>query len=890
MAGRDLRSRLAALSLEDKVRLLTGATTWRLQSSTEVGLRSIVVSDGPAGVRGTGELAGETSASFPAPSALSATWDVELAARVGLLFAAEARRHGVDVVLSPVVNLQRTPVGGRHFECYSEDPLLTARIAGELIGAMQGAGVAACVKHFVANDSETGRTEYVARVSERALREVYLAPFEHAVRVSRVWTLMAAYNGLDAGGEVATMTEHHHLLRDVLKDEWGFDGVVMSDWLATRSAVASANAGLDLVMPGPHGPWGDDLLDAVRTGAVDVAEIDDKILRLLRLAERVGALESATTALTPAPEAGLLRELAARSTVVLRDVGHQLPRDPATICSVALIGPNAVDAFIQGGGSAHVAPDHLVTPAAGLRAALPGAVVTVHRGGYARPHAPELDVRGRVTDPVTGVPGLRIELCDEAGEVLEARVLPGPWSGWLRDLPTGAVRARLAAQVALDEPGEHWLGIGTVGRHEISVDGTVVSAADRVVGAEVVLDSSVNNPAAAGLAVQVESPRYVQLGADLQVVRTDGYGSFVRAALRHRPPGPSIEDEIAAAGEAARDADLVVVVVGTNDEVESEGWDRTSLALPGCQDELVERVVAANPDAVIVVNAGAPVLLPWLDRARTVLWSWFPGQECGDALGDVLLGVTEPSGRLPWTLPATQADVPVPDAIPDARGVVEYHDDIHVGYRSWERGGRTPAAPFGHGLGWTDWAYDAVRAAPATDDGVELIVTIRNVGPRSGHEVVQAYLESPQTGPERPVRWLAGFAVVQVAPGGTATTSVHIPRRSFEVWDIESHGWNLPAGPYRVRVGRSIRDLRLGLDVDPPNHPRKGRRVAGSDIDVPAATVGGSVEAARRATALPGAMIAPLVNRSATCPSGCGQPPTAGLTQRTAAHDGRSEG
>jgi len=817
--GGDLHGGLATLSLTDKVRLLTGASAWRLHAAAAAGLRPIILSDGPAGVRGTGEADGETSASFPAPSALSATWDVDLAARVGRLFAGEARRHGVDVVLAPVVNLQRTPVGGRHFECYSEDPLLTAHIAGQLIAAMQAAGVGACVKHFIANESETGRTEYVARVGERALREIYLAPFEHAVREAGVWTLMAAYNGIDAGGEVATATAHRHLLRDVLKGEWGFDGVVISDWLATRSAVASANAGLDLVMPGPGGPWDEHLLDAVRAGEVEEAEIDDKVLRLLRLAERVGALDGAEPARVPTPEPGLLRELAARATVVLRDSGHQLPLDPTPIRSVALIGPNAVDAFIQGGGSAHVTPDHVVTPQEGLQSALPGARVTLYRGGYARPHAPDLDVAARVTDPVTGAPGVRIELLDTAGEVLEAHVLPGPWSGWLRDLPPDAATARLSAQVALDEPGEHWIGIGTVGRHAISVDGNVVSKADGVVGAEVVLDSSVNSPEAAGQTVRAESPRSVRLDADLQVVDTEGYGRFVRAALRHRPPGPSVGDEIAEAVAAASEADLVVVVVGTNDEVESEGWDRTSLAMPGRQDELVERVVAANPDAIVVVNAGSPVLLPWLERARTVLWNWFPGQECGDALADVLLGVTEPSGRLPWTLPAAESDVPVPDAIPDACGVVDYHEDIHVGYRSWERNGRTPAAPFGHGLGWTDWSYDAVRSAPAPDGGVDLEVTIRNVGPRSGHEVIQAYLEDPAKGPERPVRWLAGFAVAQVTPDGTATVPVRIPRRSFEVWDVDSHDWDLPAGPYKLLVGRSIRDLRLSLDVDPLHHP-----------------------------------------------------------------------
>jgi len=342
---------------------------------------------------------------------------------------------------------------------------------------------------------------------------------------------------------------------------------------------------------------------------------------------------------------------------------------------------------------------------------------------------------------------------------------------------------------------------------------------DPIVGAEVVLDSSVNSPAAAGVTVAVRTPRSILLEADLQVVDTSGYGRFVRAALRHRPPAMSVDEEIDEAVAAAREADVVVVIVGTNDEVESEGWDRTSLSLPGRQDVLVERVLAARPDAIVVVNAGAPVLLPWLERAQTVLWTWFPGQECGDALADVLLGRTEPSGRLPWTLPAAAADVPVPDAIPDARGDLVYAEGLHVGYRAWERSGRTPAAPFGHGLGWTDWTYDSVSATPSPDGGLDLAVALTNIGPRAGHEVVQAYLEGPGTDPDRPVRWLAGFAVAHVPAAASAVVEVHVPQRAFESWDVDQHGWVTSPGPYRIRLGRSVRDLRLDLDVDPPLHP-----------------------------------------------------------------------
>ena len=802
-------AQLARLDLDDKIRLLTGSGPWTLHALPDIGLRSVVVSDGPAGVRGVTDSTDETGASFPSPTALAATWDIDLADRLGLLFAAEARRHGVDVVLAPVINLQRTPVGGRHFECFSEDPLLTARIAGAVVSSIQAHGVAACAKHFVANDSETARTDYIAHIDERALREVYLAPFEALVKDHGVWTIMAAYNGLDMHGEVASATDHHGLLTGLLKREWGFDGVVMSDWTAANTTATSANAGLDLVMPGPGGPWEQALHKAVARGEVAEAVIDDKVRRLLRLAHRVGAIEP-----LPEPEvpplntSAFLRELGARSTVVIKDDARLLPQQADRIRRLALIGPNAVDTFFQGGGSAHVNPDHVVTPLDGLVTALPSdAQVTVHRGGYARPHEPDLDP-GSLSDGTAWV-----DFFNGDGDLVDT--CPLPEHGWIRGIDASVVSARLRATVRLHRTGTHWLGLGTVGRFSIAFDGTTVAAGDHFAGHDVVLDSSVNTPPSHGGEVAITSPREVELTADLQVIEAWGHGRFVRAVLRHRRPGPSTADEIAAAAAAAAEADVAVVIVGTNSEVESEGFDRTGLDLPGQQDELVRRVCAANPNTVVVVNAGAPVVLPWLDRAGTVIWTWFPGQECGNILADVLFGATEPSGRLPWTLPAAHDDVPVPHAVPDDDGIVEYHEGIHVGYRGYLRDDITPAAPFGHGLGWTDWDYDSVQVSGSTD-GATITVQVTNCGPRHGRETVQAYLEFVGDGPERPVRWLAGFAVVDVDAAGSVSAEFDLPPRVFRVWDPAVSDWVTPEGRYVVHIGRSLSDTRLSVHIPMP--------------------------------------------------------------------------
>lgn len=861
----ELGALLAELTVAEKVALVVGADIWSTTAIPRIGLRPMVLSDGPAGVRGTGEIPGDTAASFPAPSALAATWDRELMGRAGTLFAAEARRHGVDLVLAPQVNLQRTPVAGRHFECYSEDPLLTAELASALVISAQRHGVGMCPKHFAANDSETERTSYLARVDDRTLREVYLAPFERLV-ADGAWTVMAAYSGLDDGDVAAPDTEHAPLLRGILKRDWDFDGVVVSDWLATKSVVPAVHAGLDLQMPGPDGPWGDGLAAAVDSGAVTEADLDDKVLRLLRLASRVGALstpsppaepvglvESCTSqrpmdraevhdpgeAVSPRPPASgtdeLLRLLAARSIVVLKDDEGLVPIDfgfdagdvsdapdwppdghPRT---VALLGPAAVAPFTQGGGSAYVVPDHLLGPVEAVTAALPSDVrLEVAAGARSRANPPRLDVAARCTDPISGAPGVRLELLDANGSVLLTRTT-GQWSGWLypQDLAgvadPSAATLRLTADVRLDEPGRHELGIGTVGRHVIRIDGAVVSSSVDLVGAEVILASQHNNPVADLADVIVQAARTVRVDAQLQVVHPVGYDSFVRGSLVHRLPGPTADEELGHAVELAASADLVVVAVGTTEEVESEGYDRRSLALPGNQDELVRRVLAANRRTIVIVNAGAPLVLPWYADAGTVLWAWLGGQECGGGMADVLTGVTEPSGRLPWTLPAREQDVPVPSAIP-VNGVISYDEGVHVGYRSWDRLGREPAACFGHGLGWTTWDYEDLAASGTGDGSVVVAVRVRNAGPRGGHEVVQAYLEPPSgAGEDRPVRWLAAFDVVEASAGEAVSVTLTISARAFQTWDVAAREWTTPTGPYLLRVGRSAGDLRLDATI-----------------------------------------------------------------------------
>jgi beta-glucosidase len=828
---------LSGLTVQDKVLLLTGADAWRTQGAEAIGLRPMITSDGPAGVRGVVLDERHPSSSLPCPSALGATWDAGLVGELAAALGAEARAKGVDVLLAPTINLMRTPLGGRGFECFAEDPVLTARLAVAFVRGVQSAGVAATVKHFVGNDSETERWTYDARIPERVLRELYLAPFEACVREAGVALVMAAYNKVNG----TPMTEHARLLRDVLKDEWGFDGVVTSDWHAARSTAATALAALDLAMPGPDGPWGGQLAQAVTDGAVTGEVLDDKVIRLLRLAARVGALagdqaggltdgqagglagdhsgapdQAAPALVDPGPvDPRLLRRAVTSSLVLLRNDGNVLPIDPGPVGRMAVIGPNAVRPAIHGGGSAVVMPATVSTPAAALAEALAGqAEVTVSAGCQTWVVVPE-PAAGSLRDPGTGQPGLRVEFRDSGGELLAAEHRTSPALAWWDQVPPGIGWGKPGTVVLLtsfrpEAGGPHVFGVAGVGRLTLTVDGTVVADAETAVPDDPV--EAMARPGEVRAMVALEAGREARVRLEFRPA-ADGEGPLaVRLGI---VPAADDDDLLAEAERAAGLADAVVVVVGSAPMTESEGFDRTSLALPGRQDELVRRVAAANRRTVVVVNAGMPVLMPWAEQVAAVIYAWLPGQAMGAALADVLLGRAEPGGRLPVTLPAAEADCPVLYAVP-RDGVLDYSEGLLIGYRGYDASLRRPHFPFGHGLGYTTWAYESLRAAAAdlaAGHDLDVTVTLRNTGTRPGREVVQAYLAGPPSDPDTPPRQLAAFAAVTVAPGAAAEVTLRLPARAFARWDEQAGGWTWPPGPFTVHVGRSSRDLRLSLQV-----------------------------------------------------------------------------
>ncbi|MET7933907.1 glycoside hydrolase family 3 C-terminal domain-containing protein [Streptomyces sp. NPDC005322] len=830
--GAAVEKALGALDPDTKARLLAGQDMWSLPAVPSIGLRSLVMSDGPIGVRGVHWTADDPSVALPSPTALAATWDPALARRAGHLLAQEARRKGVHVLLAPTVNLHRSPLGGRHFEAYSEDPHLTGEIGTGYVTGVQEGGIGTTVKHFVANDAETERFTVDNRVSTRALRELYLAPFEAIVKSARPWGVMAAYNGVNG----STMTAHRELQREVLRGEWGFDGFIVSDWTAARDTVGAMRGGLDVAMPGPRTVYGEELAAAVRQGRVAESEVDDAVRRVLTLAARVGALDGVAPAVAPTDRPGpvdgdaLAREIARRSFVLLRNERAGAPDGEAagkpvlpldttesgSIRSLALIGAAARDARVLGGGSALVFPDHIVSPLDGLRAALPPDV----RLDYAVGADPsdELAPAGEGFE-------LRAVVRAADGRVLGASPLPSGQVQWVGDFPEGVTYEELHTVETVGtftprESGAHSFGTRGLGGLRLTVGGEVLYDGEQgPADADDPFEAFMGSPLPRGQ-VRLTAGEPVEVSLVCTVAPFPDAFPAVCFSLVHRAPERDAEALLEEAVAVASAADAAVVVAATTESVESEGFDRTDLRLPGRQDELVRRVAATGTPTVVVVNAGSPVELPWREDVAAVLLSWFPGQEAGAALADVLLGAEEPGGRLPTTWPKRLEDAPVREVVP-SEGQLVYEEGVFIGYRAWERwSGTAPAYWFGHGLGYTDWAYESMNFTAAGDGAGEELgtvrVRVRNTGVRTGREVVQIYLAVPEGDGgvvERPARRLAGFATVAAGPGETAEATVTLGRRAAETWDEAAGGWRLMPGVYTAEAGRSVADRRLSTPV-----------------------------------------------------------------------------
>ncbi|AHG49297.1 beta-glucosidase (plasmid) [Rhizobium leguminosarum bv. trifolii CB782] len=807
---------LDQMTLEEQVSLLSGADFWTTVPVERLGVPKIKVTDGPNGARGAGSLvAGVKATCFPVGIALGATWNPELVGQMGAALARQAKSKGAAVMLAPTVNIHRSGLNGRNFECYSEDPMLTAELAVAYIDGVQGEGIAATIKHFAGNESEIERQTMSSDIDERTLREIYLPPFEQAVRRASVMAVMSSYNRLNG----TYTSEHYWLLTKVLRQEWGFDGIVMSDWFGSHSTAETINAGLDLEMPGPARDRGEKLVAAVREGKVEAATVKAAARRMLLLLERVGAFEK-TPALTERaidlPEdRALIRRLGAEGAVLLKN-DSILPLAKTSLDRIAVIGPNAATARVMGGGSAQIAAHYTVSPLEGIRAALANANSISHAVGCR--HNRLIDVfKGKITVEYfkgRGCKGhpLHVETV-EKGEFFWFELPSG-------DLDPAHFSARMTMQFVPEESGDHVFGMTNAGLARLFVDGALtVDGHDGWTRGENYFGTA--NAEQRG-AARLEAGKAYAVTVEYEPSTANGEGINL-IAVRFGVEKPLGEADIAAAVETARNADVALLFVGRDGEWDAEGLDLPDMRLPGRQEELIERVAAANANTAVVLQTGGPVEMPWLGKVRAVMQVWYPGQELGNAVADVLFGDVEPGGRLPQTFPKALADnsAITGDAAvyPGKDGHVHYEEGVFVGYRHHDTRAVEPLFPFGFGLGYTrfSWGEPKLSSYEMGPDGVTVSVDVTNIGDRAGSELVQLYISSPKTKVERPDKELRAFAKLSLQPGETGTAVMKIRPRDLAYFDVEGGAFRAEPGNYQLIVAANAADIRFIIDLPSPS-------------------------------------------------------------------------
>jgi len=796
----DVEKRAAAIlkkmTLEEKLDYIGGTRGFYIRGIPRLGLPEFKMADGPIGVRNFGP-----STAYAAGVGLAASWDEDLAHRVGAMIGKDARARGVHFLLGPGVNIYRTPLCGRNFEYFGEDPFLASRMAVDYIEGVQSQGVSATVKHFMGNNSEYNRHHTSSDIDERTMREIYLPTFEAAVREAKVGAIMDSYNLVNG----VHMTQNDYLNNQVAKKEWGFGGIIMSDWNATYDAAAAANGGLDLEMPSGKLMNRANLGAAIRKGEVTVATLDDKVLRILRTAIRFGWLDREQTdrgwPLFSEEGRRLALETARSSMVLLKNDGGVLPLAKGKIKSVALIGPDAYPAVPVGGGSAQVRPFVAVSYLEGISSYLAdGATVTWSRG--LAPLDEIFDSDAFVTTASGGEPGL-------VGEYFTSLDLSGPPVATRTDKhihfssesgpawPAGLgseFSARWNGVFVPTSAGDHRFSISSYGLdgYRLFIDGKKVI--DRTGQAQPILHARMKLKAGKSYAVRLE---YIH------------FDHHARLGMGVRRVADLIAPEVK---QLAAAADVAVVLAGFDPSNEGEGADRT-FQLPLGQDDLIAMVHNANKNTIVVVTSGGGVdMSRWVDGTNAIVQAWYPGQEGGRALAQLLFGEFSPSGRLPVTFERRLEDnATFHSYAPNAEGQIRYGEGVFLGYRHFDRLGKRPLFPFGHGLSYTKFKYGRLSITPADSAGGAITVAfdVTNQGRREGAEVAQVYVGDGHAKVPRPPKELKGFAKVKLAPGQTERVQIALDRRAFSYFDVKATQWTVAPGDFDILVGSSSQQIEL---------------------------------------------------------------------------------
>lgn len=792
---------LKQMTLEEKAAMCLGASGTEFKGVPRLGIPNMSCVDGPRGPHGPG---GTTA--FPVGVAFGATWNPELIGQAAEVIGKETRALGIPMLLGPSLNILRDPLGGRFFEYYTEDPYLNARLITAFVKGVQNQKVATCLKHFACNNREDNRNFYMSMVDPRTLNEIYFPGFKAGVQEGGAWAVMTAANGTN--GEFCS--DSKYLLNDTLKRGWGFDGMVLTDWLGSRSTEKAAFAGLDVSMPfQPESKFGDPLLQAVKSGKVPETVIDDKVRRVLRTMGRVGLLDREK------PESGgerntrehydLSRRVAEDSIVLLKNTGHLLPLDAASLHNILVVGPNANRRFcLTGlGGSSWQESEYEVTPLEGIRKAVGGGTEVRYfsvdeLGGFQI-------IPSSVMEKKDGEKGFLARYFN-AGSKDPSAEQTIPEINFLWEMKSPApdkvqpenFRARFSGTLIPPVTGTYTLRItSNGGPAEIYVDpegGAPLAVNDPAKGI----------PSATGI-VQMQARKPFFLRVDYTKTVGDSLCRLEWAL-------PSDEKKTALAFEklenAAKAADAVLVFAGLDHSLDAEGRDRTDMSFPESQQTLIKQLAQANPKTIVTLINGSPVELGgWIDKVPAVLEAWYPGMEGGNAIANVLFGKVNPSGKLPFTWPKKLADSPAHSIGTETNDRVDYKEGVFVGYRYFDTKNIAPEFPFGHGLSYTDFDYSDLKLTPHAD-GATATITVKNTGEVAGSETVQWYVSESAPVIERPVHELKAFRKVSLAPGESKDVVCELGPEAFSYFDPASGRWTLHPGWFEIQAGSSSRDIR----------------------------------------------------------------------------------
>jgi len=816
------RSLAASLSLEEQVSLLVAADFWRSKAIPSKGIPAFKTSDGPNGARGGIFSGGTKAALFPCGVSLAATWNTKLLFQVGQHLADEVKARSAQVLLAPTVCLHRGPLGGRNFESFSEDPFLTGKLAASYINGLQGQGIAATIKHFVANEQETHRLKIDSIVQERPLRELYLRPFEIAIREANPWAVMSSYNLING----VHADQNYHTLKDILRGEWNYDGMVMSDWGGTNSTEDTLEAGCDIEMPVSNLWRGQKLFDALEKGTLSREVIEKAAANVLYLVERTKGTDMSAEVDEREDNREetreLIREAGVEGLTLLKNDGAVLPLKPSQN-KIAVIGPNANRAIAGGGGSASLNPYYNTLPLDSIRA-VPGKEVIYALGCRTYKYLP---LAAECCTTPTGEPGITLEYFagdkfEGPTKVVERRpdgalflwdsvpkeVADRPWSVQARTIITPKTS------------GIHTFSFSCVGPGRLLVDGKVmVDLWDWTEQGDAMFDNSkdvlFDMQLEAGKPVDVlaETTNEIRPIAKQQQQQQINGKTHAYGGCRIGYKEEDKEDYLQQAIDAAKASDVAVVIVGLDGEWESEGYDRLTMDLPknGSQDLLIEEVLKANPNTIVVNQSGSPITMPWVDRVPAILQAWYQGQEAGNALADVLFGFKNPSGKLPTTFPKRLEDNPTYHNWPGENLKVVYGEGLYIGYRHYERLGIEPLFAFGHGLSYTTFAYGKPTVSSVTLPEVgNVIVTVpvTNTGSVEGAEIVQAYIHDEKSRLPRPEKELQAFDKVFLKPGETKNATLTLNKYSVGYYDTDLTAWIAEEGVFEVVIGASSTDIR----------------------------------------------------------------------------------